>query len=204
MMKLYAISCGRIRCRKNVFVPDADRNEFIESPMPVFAISHPQGNVLFDTGPHPDVFKNAAFRWGGLAKAFEPVGDEKSGILAQLENISFEPSNIKYVGNSHLHFDHAGGLLVTMLSLEDQKNPNIRPYMKKYLMGKAGVDSENRMRLIRLIENITMGTGAVSYLTESIHGAGSPQAQKIMITRLADLESAKSYAYQLCGIQNLQ
>jgi hypothetical protein len=50
MMKLYAISCGRIRCRKNVFVPDVDRNEFIESPMPVFAISHPQRNVLFDTG----------------------------------------------------------------------------------------------------------------------------------------------------------
>jgi hypothetical protein len=84
------------------------------------------------------------------------------------------------------------------------KNPNIGPYMKKYLMGKAGGDSESRMRLIRLIENIPMGTGAVSYLTESIDGAGSPQAQKIMITRLADLESAKSYAYQLCGIENLQ
>ena len=38
------------------------------------------------------------------------------------------------------------------------------------------------------------------YLTESIHGAGSPQAQKIMIARLADLESAKSCAFQLCGI----
>ncbi|MCJ7595551.1 MAG: hypothetical protein MUO52_12345, partial [Desulfobacterales bacterium] len=48
--------------------------------------------------------------------------------------------------------------------------------------------------------NITLGTGAVSYLTESIHGAGSPQAQKIMITRLADIESAKSCAYKLCGL----
>ena len=57
------------------------------------------------------------------------------------------------------------------------------------------------MRLLRLVENITLGTGAVSYLTESIHGAGSPQAQKIMITRLADVESAKSLAYQLCGIE---
>jgi 4-hydroxybutyryl-CoA dehydratase/vinylacetyl-CoA-Delta-isomerase len=96
--------------------------------------------------------------------------------------------------------DIAGGLLVTMPSLQDQDHPGIGPYIKKYLVGKSGVDSEKRMRILRLIENITLGTGAVSYLPESIHGAGSPQAQKIMITRLADLEGAKSCAYALCGI----
>ncbi|MBW1703805.1 MAG: 4-hydroxybutyryl-CoA dehydratase [Deltaproteobacteria bacterium] len=101
---------------------------------------------------------------------------------------------------SRLAQDIAGGLLVTMPSLDDQDNPEIGPYIKKYLVGKSGVDSEKRVRILRLIENITLGTGAVSYLTESIHGAGSPQAQKIMITRLADIESAKSCAYKLCGL----
>lgn len=95
--------------------------------------------------------------------------------------------------------DIAGGILVTMPSLNDRENPEIGPYVKKYLVGKEGAESEKRMRLLRLIENITMGTGAVSYLTESIHGAGSPQAQKIMITRLADLQSAKRCAFRLCG-----
>lgn len=103
---------------------------------------------------------------------------------------------------SRLAQDIAGGLLVTMPSLEDQQNPAIGHYVKKYLTGKKGVDSERRMRLLRLMENITLGTGAVSYLTESIHGAGSPQAQKIMISRLCDVESAKSLAYQLCGIED--
>ena len=102
---------------------------------------------------------------------------------------------------SRLAQDIAGGLLVTMPSLEDRDNSDIGKYVKKYLGGKAGLDSEKRMRILRLIENITLGAGAVSYLTESIHGAGSPQAQKIMITRLADLESAKSYAFRLCGIK---
>jgi 4-hydroxybutyryl-CoA dehydratase/vinylacetyl-CoA-Delta-isomerase len=101
---------------------------------------------------------------------------------------------------SRLAQDIAGGLLVTMPSLDDKDNPDIGTYVKKYLVGKSGVDSEKRIRILRLIENITLGTGAVSYLTESIHGAGSPQAQKIMITRLADIESAKSCAYKLCGI----
>ena len=101
---------------------------------------------------------------------------------------------------SRLAQDIAGGLLVTMPSLDDMDNPEVGKYIHKYLVGKEDVDSEKRMRILRLIENITLGTGAVSYLTESIHGAGSPQAQKIMITRLADLESAKSYAFKLCGI----
>jgi 4-hydroxybutyryl-CoA dehydratase/vinylacetyl-CoA-Delta-isomerase len=98
--------------------------------------------------------------------------------------------------------DIAGGILVTMPSIEDQENPHVGPYVKKYLAGKSGVDSEKRMRLLRLIENITLGTGAVSYLTESIHGAGSPQAQKIMIPRFCNIEEAKSYAYRICGIEN--
>ena len=101
---------------------------------------------------------------------------------------------------SRLAQDITGGILVTMPSLKDHENPEIGPYLKKYLGGMKGVDSEKRIRLLRLIENITLGTGAVSYLTESIHGAGSPQAQKIMITRLADMESAKACAYRLCGV----
>jgi len=97
--------------------------------------------------------------------------------------------------------DIAGGLLVTMPSLEDQTHPIIGHYLKKYMAGKSGVGSDCRMRVLRLIENITLGTGAVSYLTESVHGAGSPQAQKIMIMRLADLGLMKSCAMALCGME---
>jgi 4-hydroxybutyryl-CoA dehydratase/vinylacetyl-CoA-Delta-isomerase len=101
---------------------------------------------------------------------------------------------------ARLSQDIAGGLLVTMPSLEDQKDPNVGEYVKKYLVGKSGVDSDQRLRLLRLIENITLGTGAVSYLTESIHGAGSPQAQKIMISRLADMDALKASAFHVCGL----
>ncbi len=100
---------------------------------------------------------------------------------------------------SRLAQDIAGGILVTLPGLDERRHPEVGEYLEKYLAGGAGTDAERRMRILRLIENITLGTGAVSYLTESIHGAGSPQAQKIMITRLADLDKAKSYAYRLCG-----
>jgi N-acyl homoserine lactone hydrolase len=130
-MRLYALTCGHLRCRKNVFVPDAPKGEFSLTPVPVFVIFHPRGNVLFDTGPHPSVFQEALARWGGLAKAFEPVGDEKSGVLSKLKELNLNPGDFRYVVNSHLHFDHAGGnqffpqstFLVSAQEMEYARNP---------------------------------------------------------------------------------
>jgi 4-hydroxybutyryl-CoA dehydratase/vinylacetyl-CoA-Delta-isomerase len=49
------------------------------------------------------------------------------------------------------------------------------------LRGVADIPTENRMRILRLIENLTLGAAAVAYRTESMHGAGSPEAQVIVI-----------------------
>lgn len=108
-MKLYAMSCGYLRCRKVIFVPTADNGIVTDSPMPVYLITHPGGNVLFDTGPNPVVFDDAAKHWGKLAKVFQPLGGKGSGVAAQLEKIGVKTDDVKYVVNSHLHFDHAGG-----------------------------------------------------------------------------------------------
>ena len=59
---------------------------------------------------------------------------------------------------------------------------------------------EHRFRILRLIENLTLGTAAVGYLTESMHGAGSPQAQRIMISRQVNMKAKKAVAKRLCGI----
>ena len=97
--------------------------------------------------------------------------------------------------------DIAGGLMVTMPGEADYENEEIRPYLQKYLQGAEDVAVETRMRILRLIENLTLGTGAVGYRTESLHGAGSPQAQRIMIRRLAEFERKKAYACALAGVK---
>ncbi|HMF33204.1 MAG TPA: 4-hydroxyphenylacetate 3-hydroxylase C-terminal domain-containing protein, partial [Candidatus Lokiarchaeia archaeon] len=96
--------------------------------------------------------------------------------------------------------DIAGGLMVTLPSEEDLKSPEVGKYVEKYLQGTSDVPTENRMRVLRLIENLTLGTAAVGYLTESMHGAGSPQAQRIMISRLANVKEKQKIAKKLCGI----
>ena len=78
---------------------------------------------------------------------------------------------------------------------------NIAMKIEKYLKGVASVPTEDRMRLLRLIENMTMGTAAVGYLPESMHGAGSPQAQRIMIARQSNLEMKKELAKKIARIK---
>ncbi|MCM0759046.1 4-hydroxyphenylacetate 3-hydroxylase family protein [Sporomusa sphaeroides DSM 2875] len=96
--------------------------------------------------------------------------------------------------------DIAGGLMVTMPSEKDLRHPVIGKVVEKYFQGVSGVPTEARMRILRLIENITLGTAAVGYRTESMHGAGSPQAQRIMIARQGNLEQKKNLAKAIAGI----
>jgi len=98
--------------------------------------------------------------------------------------------------------DIAGGLMVTMPSEKDFKNPETGPLLRKYLAGRKGVDVENRMRILRLIENMTMGRNAVGYLTESMHGAGSPQAQRIQIARQMQLGYKMNLAKNLASVKD--
>ena len=56
------------------------------------------------------------------------------------------------------------------------------------------------MRIMRLIENLTLGAGAVGYRTESMHGAGSPQAQRIMIARQSNLNHKKELAKAIAEV----
>ena len=94
----------------------------------------------------------------------------------------------------------AGGMVADIPSDKDFANPDIGPLLTKYLAGAGGHSTSDRQRMLRLIENLTIGAGAVGYLTESMHGAGSPMAQRIMLGRLADLEGKEKLAERIAGI----
>lgn len=97
--------------------------------------------------------------------------------------------------------DLAGGLVVTMPSEKDLNHPEIGGLIRKYLKGKSEFSTEQRMRILRLIENMTLGRNAVGYLTESMHGAGSPQAQRIEIGRAMQLEYKKRLARVIADVE---
>lgn len=97
--------------------------------------------------------------------------------------------------------DIAGGLMVTAPSERDFRDEKLGAYIDKYLRGVGEVSTENRLRILRLIENLSLGTAAVGYRTESMHGAGSPQAQRIMISRQGNLAYKKKLAKEIAHIE---
>ena len=131
-------------------------------------------------------------------------GKEPSGtylvdtLLANVckQNVTRFPYEI-----ARLAQDIAGGLMVTMPSEQDLRSPAVGHYVEKYFKATPGASTENRMRILRLIENLTMGTAAVGYLTESMHGAGSPQAQRIMIARQVNMAQKQKLAKKLAGVK---
>jgi 4-hydroxybutyryl-CoA dehydratase/vinylacetyl-CoA-Delta-isomerase len=98
--------------------------------------------------------------------------------------------------------DLAGGLMVTLPSELDFENPETGELLLKYLRGRSDIPTATRVRILRLIENMTMGRNAVGYLTESMHGAGSPQAQRVQIARQMELGYKKQLALRLAGVDD--
>ncbi|NCO61228.1 4-hydroxybutyryl-CoA dehydratase, partial [bacterium] len=97
---------------------------------------------------------------------------------------------------ARLALDLAGGFIATMPSQYDLESEEVGGLVRKYFSGVAGIPPEHRMKIARLIEAMTGGTA----LVESMHGAGSPQAQRIMILREGDLEKKVRLAKSIIGI----
>ena len=105
--------------------------------------------------------------------------------------------------------DVAGGLMVTMPSQKDfdaetvvgKNGETIGDFCNKFFVGNGSCSTEDRMRVMRFLENICLGSAAVGYRTESMHGAGSPQAQRVMIARQGDLQGKKELAKRISGIK---
>jgi 4-hydroxybutyryl-CoA dehydratase/vinylacetyl-CoA-Delta-isomerase len=146
---------------------------------------------------------NETIYGAGIAASHEsqptPAGNyQPDDLLANVckHNVTRFPYEL-----ARLAQDLAGGLVATLPSEKDFDNPETGPLLRKFLKGRDGVEVEDRARVLRLIENMTLGRNAVGYLTESMHGAGSPQAQRIQIARQMHLEEKKKLAKNLAGIK---
>ncbi len=98
---------------------------------------------------------------------------------------------------ARLALDLAGGFIATLPSQHDFENEDVGHLVRKYFSGIADIPTEDRIKIARLIEAMTGGTA----LVESMHGAGSPQAQRIMIYREGKLAEKIKLAKRLAGIK---
>lgn len=99
--------------------------------------------------------------------------------------------NVYQIGR--LSHDLAGGFLATMPDQKSLENPEIGDLVRKYHTANPDYTADERIRYGRYIENMTSTTTMV----EAMHGAGSPQAQRIVMLALASLDSKIALADQV-------
>jgi len=92
--------------------------------------------------------------------------------------------------------DIGGGLVVTMPSIKELKNPAVKDYVEEYLGFGSDVPTENVMKVTKMLQNWTAGLHGVG----TWHGAGPVMAQKIMLQRVIDYERDKDLVKRILNI----
>lgn len=103
---------------------------------------------------------------------------------------------------ARLAVDVAGGILGAAPGEKDLRSPHVGKFIEKYLKSVEGVPTENRLRMVYLIQSLLFGFNSVGYVVESVHGAGPPQAQKSSLYRLVDWEHKKGLAKNIAGMKD--
>jgi N-acyl homoserine lactone hydrolase len=117
-LKLHVLDLGKLRLDKNFMVANTTvatprnpnpRGQVVDIPVSAYYIEHPDGNILFDTGCHPN-WGGPNGRWpvDGLQELFPQIGGEECMLPARLDMMGVGPDDVKHVVLSHLHCDHAG------------------------------------------------------------------------------------------------
>jgi glyoxylase-like metal-dependent hydrolase (beta-lactamase superfamily II) len=109
MLRVYALSCGSLEFEKNLFFPASAAGQRIVAPVASYLIVHPNGKLLFDTGIHCDALVDPVARLGKrVASLFAIHARAGEGAVGQLASLGLGPDDIRFVVNSHFHFDHCG------------------------------------------------------------------------------------------------
>jgi N-acyl homoserine lactone hydrolase len=185
-MKMHVLSGGRLRVRRGIYQPDAPRGETIDVPVSSILLRHSQGNVLFDTGCHPDVAEHGEARWGSVVKVITPIMQPGDNVINALAGVGLQCDDIDVVLCSHLHFDHCGcntffkraTVIMHAKELEAARAPDAtaagyiaaeweRPEPPETINGERDLFGDGRIVLIHLPGHTPGSLGALVALEKS-------------------------------------
>jgi glyoxylase-like metal-dependent hydrolase (beta-lactamase superfamily II) len=109
-VRLHMFEGGSIKCRVHNVKMGQGQGEPFEFPVPWFVIEHPSGLAVIDGGMAPGVAEDPLRHWGPIANTYWPVMTPGQACVPALEAAGFDPGDVRYLLQSHLHLDHSGGI----------------------------------------------------------------------------------------------
>ena len=108
-VKLYAMTCGYLTMPLPMLIEGGEGT--LKIPIPAYLIEHKNGVALFDSGMSLLVQRDKHKALGPLEPYFQVHFEPGEDVASRLDSIGRNPEKLDFLINSHLHFDHAGGLL---------------------------------------------------------------------------------------------
>ena len=177
--KLYVFTSGSLGGFPKAALQIGGQGNIDWAPVSFYVITHPKGNVIFDTGNNDKTIADAEGWWGPLAKGFGLKMTQDDAIPAQLAKIGLKTDDIKYVVVGHLHLDHGGNISqfpnATLVVQNDELKAAWWPdvgYSLYYIPGDF--EATKRMNIIRLEGDLDMfGDGSFRIFRAPGHTPGS-------------------------------
>jgi 4-hydroxybutyryl-CoA dehydratase/vinylacetyl-CoA-Delta-isomerase len=128
------------------------------------------------------------------------------GGMVYPNSLAVNAAKYYYASNYHTAVkylqDLSGGLVVTLPTESDLRNPESGQYIRKYLRTKSSVDVESRMRVYNLIRDITADALGGWRLVVALQAGGGLAAQRTMMNRIYDVAGAKAMALAAAGVKS--
>lgn len=193
-MRLYVLNSGSLSLGKGALQNFAPMDPPIRIPVAFFVITHPKGNVLFDTGNNDKIIEDPNY-WGANFDSLKPVNTPDISIEAQLGRIEMKPDDFTYVVVSHMHLDHGGNvgkfpnstLIIQRDELEYAMFPD-EPFAGAFIPGDVaalrsavGMTKPNALPMLIIEDDLDIfGDGSVVVKRSRGHTKGS----QMLVVRL--------------------
>jgi len=107
--RVYLLSGGYIKVDRSILIWGRGFGQQEMIPVCMALLETDQGWLLVDTGLNPQGVLEPEKAWGERAKLLPPVLTPEDDVRSRLKEMGLETKDIKYVINTHLHWDHTGG-----------------------------------------------------------------------------------------------
>jgi N-acyl homoserine lactone hydrolase len=177
--KLYVFSSGSLGGFPKAALQIGGQGNIDWAPVSFYVITHPKGNIIFDTGNNDKTITDPEGWWGPLAKGFGLKMTQDDAIPAQLAKIKLKTDDIKYVVVGHMHLDHGGNISqfpnATLVVQNDELKAAWWPdegYSLYYIPGDFAATKS--MKIVRLEGDLDMfGDGIFRLFRAPGHTPGS-------------------------------
>lgn len=141
--------------------------------------------------------------WGCVLGAIQNARMHPSGIAVpdiSIGNAGLYHTRLKFVEFLGMLMEIAGGVVTTMPAAPDYYNEETRPLIDKYFAGRADVATEDRMKLLYFIQELTASRFGGYFLSSAICAVGTPETNRLEVLRNYDLLSHMQNVKEICNI----